>query len=361
MPSRMGATLAAFLLGTAGLSNAQAEKSGAPHSNTSQPELYFFSQGYYVDQDSERALFDDDGGGFRLGFGREIRDGWYWEGNLAHNALENGIGGYTDYYQSHLGLDIAYRFRGKDQLRPFILLGIGAVHDDVYDLPGIPRDDDTSFFYNAGLGLVTPELFDIGLKFRIDARYVASEFEEDYNDAHVSLGFEIPLGHKETVRTVVQVKEVVREIPVAPTDSDFDGVVDSIDRCPNTLRSAKVDEYGCVVKAQVVRLQGITFKSGSADLTGDSVESLTDIASFLKNQPEIRLEIAGHTDSSGGARFNMDLSQKRADSVKSFLVRAGIDASRMRTRGYGETDPVATNSTASGRAMNRRVEFRIQR
>lgn len=357
MAIRVHAAIATIIAGSFGISatNLQAQQS-QPETG----ETYFFSQGYWVDQDSERALFDEDGAGFRTGFGWQIDSGWYWEANLAHNVLENGIGGYTDYYQSHLGVDLSYRFREKDEFRPFILLGIGAVHDDVYDLPGRPREDDTSFFYNAGLGFVTPELFDVGLKIRLDARYVSSEFEEDYNDTHVSLGFEIPLARTET-RTIVQVKEVVREVPVAPKDSDMDGVVDGVDRCPNTLRNAEVDQYGCVVKEQIVRLEGITFKSGSADLTGNSVENLTDIASFLKNQPEVRLEIAGHTDSVGDASFNLGLSQKRADAVKYFLVRAGIAPERMRATGYGETDPIASNATAGGRAENRRVEFRILR
>ena len=354
MPSRLPALLAATLMGSVGFSAAQTDNSQSQN-DASSPDAFFFSQAYYVDQDSDRALFDDDGFGFRLGFGR------YWEGNLAHDVLENGIGGYTDYYQTHLGFDVSYRFGDKDKMRPFVLLGIGAVHDDVYDLPGIERHDDTSFFYNGGLGVVTPELFNAGFKLRADARYVGSEFEDGYNAAHVSIGFEIPLGRKQTTRTVVQVKEVVREVPVAPAASDFDGVVDGIARCPNTLRSAKVDQFGCVVKAQIVRLEGINFKSGSADLTADSVESLTDIANFLQNQPEIRLEIAGHTDSVGAARFNLSLSQQRADSVKAFLVRSGINASRMRATGYGETDPVANNATAEGRAKNRRVEFRIQK
>lgn len=355
MANRLQVAMIATMVGSIGISTAYSQ---TELSET--PETYFFSQAYWVDQDSERALFDDDGVGFRAGFGWEIKDGWYWEGNLAHNVLENGIGGYTDYYQSHLGFDLGYRFGEKDELRPFVLLGLGAVHDDVYDLPGIPRKDDTSFFYNVGLGIVTPELSDTGVKLRFDARYVASEFEDGYNDTHVGFGLEIPLGKTKT-RTIVQVKEVIKEVQAAPTDSDLDGVVDGVDRCPNSLRNAEVDQFGCVVKAQIVRLEGITFKTGSSDLTANSVESLTDIASFLKNQPDVRLEIAGHTDSIGDASFNLGLSQKRADAVKYFLVRAGIDPERMRATGYGETDPVASNATAGGRAENRRVEFRILR
>ncbi len=355
MPSRMQTTVAALAMASAGLSTAQTAE------NTNSKDSYFFSQAYYVVQDNERAIYDDDGMGFRLGFGRQISNGWHWEGNLAYNVLENGIGGYTDYYQLHAGVDLAYRFGRADGVRPFLLIGIGAVRDDVYPLAGRPSEDETSFFSNVGFGITSPELFDIGLKLRADARYVVSEFADDFEDGHFSLGFELPLGRKTVTNTVVQVKEVVREVPVATADSDNDGVIDGVDRCPNTLRGAKIDQYGCAQKAQTVKLEGVTFKTGSAELTGDSIETLTDIASFLINQPELQLIIAGHTDSLGSATLNKELSQQRADSVKFFLVRSGVEGSRMRAVGYGESQPIATNSTATGRAKNRRVEFRIQK
>ena len=70
---------------------------------------YMFAQGYYVSQDDDRAIFDDDGQGARFGFGRNISGGWYWEGQVAYDVLETGVQGYTDYYQLHLGVDFAYR------------------------------------------------------------------------------------------------------------------------------------------------------------------------------------------------------------------------------------------------------------
>lgn len=356
MLHRIQSALVALLVSAAGVTSAQNENSSVRQDK----ELYFFTQPYYVVQDNERAIFDDEGVGFRLGFGRQISNGWFWESNLAYNVLENGIGGYTDYYQTHLGVDLVYRFGRENGARPFLLLGIGAVHDDVYPLGGRPSEDDTSFFSNAGFGITSAELFDVGLKIRADARYVVSEFADGFEDGHFSLGFELPLGRKkEVTKTVVKIKEVVREVPVAQSDSDGDGVVDGVDQCPNTLRNAKIDAVGCALKEQIVKLEGVNFKSGSAELTGDSVESLTDIASFLTNQPDLRLVVAGHTDSAGSAVLNMQLSQKRADAVKYFLIRAGVDSDRMQAVGYGETDPVASNATASGRAQNRRVEFRI--
>ncbi len=325
----------------------------------SEPKGYMFTQGYYVQQDEDRAVFDDDGQGIRFGFGRQIQDNWYWETNLAYDVLETGVTGYTDYYQLHLGFDAVYRFGRENGPRPYLLLGIGAVRDDVFpSLAGKPDEDETSFFSNVGLGIVSSELFNVGLKLRFDARAVFSEFHDGYQDEHYSVGFELPFGGTKVVEKTV-VKEVVREVPVAPVDTDGDGVVDSLDRCANTLKGARVDSKGCAEKAQTFKLEGVNFRSGSDQLTGDSIENLSDVAAFLKSQPELRVELAGHTDAQGSAIFNMQLSQKRADAVKTFLVRAGINPDRLRAVGYGETTPVATNATPDGRATNRRVEFKI--
>ncbi len=330
-----------------------------PLSAEPEKDGYLFTQGYYVQQDDDRAIFDDDGQGFRMGVGRQIRDHWYWETNLAYDVLETGVTGYTDYYQLHLGVDAVYRFRNQDQARPFLLLGIGAVRDDVFpSLAGKPDKDETSFYSNVGVGIVTPGLFDVGLKLRFDARAVFSEFHDGYMDQHYSIGLELPFGGSKVVTKTVY-KETVREVPVAPIDSDGDGIFDAQDRCANTLVGARVDATGCVIEKQSFDLRGVKFRSGSEQLTGDSVEALIDVAAFLKAQPTLRVQIAGHTDAVGSAALNKQLSQKRADSVKAFLVQSGIEPDRMRAVGYGETQPIANNATPDGRAANRRVEFRI--
>ncbi|MFT5563058.1 MAG: OOP family OmpA-OmpF porin [Litorivivens sp.] len=325
----------------------------------SKKDGYLFTQGYYVEQDDDRAIFDGDGQGFRMGIGSNIKDHWYWETNLAYDVLETGITGFTDYYQLHLGLDAVYRFRKEDQARPFLFLGIGAVRDDVFpSFAGKPDKDATSFYSNVGLGIVTPELFDVGLKLRVDARGVFSEFHDGYLDWHLSIGFEVPFGGREVVTNTVY-KEIVREVAIAPVDSDGDGVFDTQDRCANTLKGARADATGCVIEKQNFDLRGVKFRSGSEQLSADSVEALIDVAAFMEAQPALQVQIAGHTDAVGSAVLNKQLSQKRASSVKSFLIQSGISANRMRSVGYGESQPIADNATADGRAANRRVEFRI--
>ena len=103
---------------------------------------------------------------------------------------------------------------------------------------------------------------------------------------------------------------------------------------------------------------GITFDSGKASIKPESYGTLNDIATVLKENPGVSVKIVGHTDSDGDDALNLDLSRRRAESVKNELVsKFGLDASRMQTEGAGESKPVAPNDSPANKAMNRRVEF----
>ena len=146
-------------------------------------------------------------------------------------------------------------------------------------------------------------------------------------------------------------------------DNDLDGIPDTDDQCPNSPETFNgfEDEDGCPderpIDAQFI-LQGVTFESGSAALTPDSYRVMDEVVRSLMSYPEVRVEIQGYTDSVGKASNNLSLSQRRADSVRQYLVNAGIDPVRLSSRGFGEEAPISSNSTPSGRAQNRRIEFR---
>lgn len=107
-------------------------------------------------------------------------------------------------------------------------------------------------------------------------------------------------------------------------------------------------------------LQQVHFATGSATILPDSFPMLMEIAQLLKANPTIKkMRVEGHTDSHGGADFNLDLSKRRAASVRTWLVEHGIDTDRLESEGYGLTRPLQTNDTDEGRAANRRVEFKI--
>jgi OOP family OmpA-OmpF porin len=111
--------------------------------------------------------------------------------------------------------------------------------------------------------------------------------------------------------------------------------------------------------AGVVTLTGVTFKHDSAELTGNSHSVLDEMASGLKQHPHMRVEIQGHTDSTGSAAYNEQLSQRRAESVRQYLITQGVGADQLVAHGFGETQPVASNASAAGRAQNRRVVAKV--
>src|SRR5213083_2241162 len=156
-----------------------------------------------------------------------------------------------------------------------------------------------------------------------------------------------------------------------PTDSDKDGVPDGLDQCPNTAAGALVDATGCIILFQpeivpgapgaparpTLILRGVNFEWGRSALTRDSYAVLDQVAGSLVANPEIRIEIAGYTDNTGSAPLNVRLSQARAASVRAYLARKGVSPERMVAKGYGASGFIAPNTTAGGRAQNRRVEL----
>lgn len=106
-------------------------------------------------------------------------------------------------------------------------------------------------------------------------------------------------------------------------------------------------------------LNNVFFETNSYELNQKSAVELNRLVQFLKSNPQLKIEIMGHTDNSGNEKFNLSLSENRAKSVADYLIQQGIDAKRITYKGYGEKFPVADNNTAEGRALNRRTEFKI--
>ncbi len=144
-----------------------------------------------------------------------------------------------------------------------------------------------------------------------------------------------------------------------PIDSDHDGVPDYLDKCPNTLKGLQVDKSGCPIRSQVLPLDGVHFEFDKDRLTPDSRTILDNVANTLKESPGLKFEIAGHTCNLGSASYNLNLSDRRAASVREYLTSKGIPASSITSKGYGFTQPRVPNDTEAHRELNRRVELRI--
>jgi OOP family OmpA-OmpF porin len=141
-------------------------------------------------------------------------------------------------------------------------------------------------------------------------------------------------------------------------DDDGDNVVNHLDDCPNTRANVPVDASGCEIRS-TVELRGVNFASSSDRLLTGAEQVLDDAIEWLKRNPHLVVEVAGHTDSDGAAAANLGLSERRAYTVRDYLINGGISPSRLTARGYGESEPVASNGTTEGKAENRRVELRI--
>ncbi len=154
---------------------------------------------------------------------------------------------------------------------------------------------------------------------------------------------------------------------VPDPDNDQDGILDVDDKCPNEPETVNgyEDADGCPDKkpeiavevGKTIVLEGVYFLNGKATLTVNSKVILDKVVRTMKENPDIEIEIWGFTDNRGSYKFNMKLSKMRAESVRDYLVKNGIFGSRIKTKGFGPANPIATNDTPEGRAKNRRIEF----
>ena len=153
-------------------------------------------------------------------------------------------------------------------------------------------------------------------------------------------------------------------------DNDGDGIADVDDKCPLEPENVNLyfDEDGCpdekpekvqVVRNRIVIEEKIRFSSGKATILRSSFDVLDAVSTVLREHPKIQIRIEGHTDSDGGEDMNQKLSERRAKSVHSYLVKSGINAIRMEYVGFGEMRPMSSNSSSAGKSKNRRVEFHI--
>lgn len=160
-------------------------------------------------------------------------------------------------------------------------------------------------------------------------------------------------------------------------DDDNDGVANKFDKCPGTPAGVQVDGAGCPIivknetkiiekiiiteedKAVVAEaIKNLEFDLGKASIRPNSYASLDRVAALLIEK-NFKLRLSGYTDNTGSLQTNMRLSKERAESVKNYLVSKGVNPSNISAAGYGPSDPIATNATAEGRQLNRRVEFTL--
>jgi len=293
--------------------------------------------------------------------------------------------GYTKVNNDHasslvkISVNGVYEYENNTYTIPYALAGVG------YEYVSGSTDNvfESHPFVQAGAGVRVD--LDRGLKARVEAKVLQiiggnDEGNEFMLTAGVTMPFDMsnPFGtvKKKRVRQVIAqpiVTPVVRPFPVkrevvvlngnnnecsikinAP-DFDRDGIPNNIDQCPATPCNFTVDYYGCPIKTTLK----INFASNSAQIESASLFKIYNFANFLlKNRGSV-VNIVGHTDSVGSATYNMSLSHRRASSVVNVLISRGVSAGRLHSFGRGESQPLSTNNTVIGKAMNRRIEAEL--
>jgi len=152
--------------------------------------------------------------------------------------------------------------------------------------------------------------------------------------------------------------EEVNNFKTDPSKKDTDGgTVDDVVEVKRGTNPLKADDDVVKVGVPIV-LEGVTFATNKADITPESDQILMQTLKTLQTYPEISVEISGHTDNVGSNKSNQKLSQRRAESVKGWLVAKGISADRITAVGYGEESPRVANDTPENKRLNRRIEFK---
>ena len=232
---------------------------------------------------------------------------------------------------------------GAMRLRPYAVLGAGYFSTDPNRAGGEKNEDTT---VNAGLGVRW--MLTSRLSASLDGRTVYN-VDKSNNDTIAYLGLNYYLGNVNPPPTPA---------PTACADEDGDGVCDEVDACLGTPPNTRVDATGCPLPvAQVASIKlKVNFAFDSSVVQEQYFTDLGELAKFLKRFDQVDVSIDGYTDSVGADSYNQQLSQRRAQAVVDMLVKTyGIAPSRLKAVGYGESNPVASNDTAEGRAENRRV------
>ncbi|HEY0939100.1 MAG TPA: OmpA family protein [Steroidobacter sp.] len=350
------------------------------------------SSGFYVAPivhavrtDDDRAV--DDEGAFTFAVGSEIHPNWNIELNLFRGRFDSSLG--DDLTMESAGLNALRVFRRETRFAPYLLLGLGAQRKE-REL----SSSSTDAYADGGLGVLAAihrsKEDGRALLLRLDGRARYDDADGGSRvDYLLGLGLQYAFGSRPTAKpsNAAPIQPPAAPPPPPPADEDRDGVPDSTDRCPGTPHGQPVDDNGCELDGdhdnvkdaadacpdtapgtrvdargcdlkEEIQLPLVTFEYNSDRLQPQAFATLDEAVQTLRMNPDLRIEVAGHTDGNGSQAYNLTLSQRRAEAVRRYLVEKGV-TNALSVRGYGKSEPIADNGTEAGREKNRRVVLRI--
>ena len=323
----------------------------------------------YTLWDTDRDI--DDSGLYGVGVGYALNKTWTleaWWTKSEDLSFDNDVPYGADAIEYRL--DALYHLTDTGTWRPYLVAGVS---ENTFDLDrGADNIDET----RVNLGIGVKRLLGDHFSVRGDIRAFNS-LDEEQTDLVAQVAVSYLFGQSSSKKVadsdgdgVPDSEDACPNTPAGapvdatgcPLDSDGDGVPDYKDQCPGTDSRLKVDEVGCPVKLEksVSMTVGIEFDFDSAKVKPEYNNEIKKVADFMHQYEGVKVEVQGHTDAVGAEDYNQNLSEKRAASVGAVLEQQGITADRIRTKGYGESMPIADNDTKEGRAQNRRVVAEVE-
>ena len=326
-------------------------------------------------QDSDRRTEDTQF--LTLGLGKFISPNWSLDGELNYQNPNFDFNKDLNWSQYGISMDLRRHFIQEGRgWNPYIVAGLGMQRSEeeyVINSPASPAQRrDNNLAAKLGVGLQTT--FDKRVAVRAEVAYRADFDDQSYTaeggihqqeesyfgDVLASIGVVIPLGPKAEAAAPPPP-------PAAPScadlDDDGDGVNNCDDKCPGSQAGQTIGPDGCPVQVSI-DLKGVNFDFDKSTLRPDAIAILSEAAEILKRYPDLRVEVAGHTDLCGADAYNQSLSQRRSQAVYDYLTSNGVDASRLvGPVGYGESRPLEpTAQTLPGckSERNRRTELNVQ-
>ncbi len=308
-----------------------------------------------------------------LGLGKFISPNWSLDGELNYQNPKFEDNQDLNWSQYGFSLDLRRHFVQEGRgWNPYILAGLGLQRsDEEYDAnpnpnsPGQVRDNNLAA--KLGVGLQTTLDKRVGVRAEVAYRADfndqshAAPNEDWFGDVLASVGVVIPLGPK--AAEAAPAPAPAPTTTCADLDDDGDGVNNCDDKCPGSQAGQTIGPDGCPVPVSI-DLKGVNFDFDKATLRPDAVAILSEAVQILKRYPDLRVEVAGHTDLCGKDAYNQGLSQRRAQAVYDYLTSNGVSSSRLvGPIGYGESRPLEpTAQTLPGckNERNRRTELNVQ-